>query len=95
MQDHPIICQSFEVADGVMSGDIMRDPNLVQAVVAQYQASREGPLGQSLISSAYVPSMYQLHSYTQLCRVDYLLTGLVSQWLVNPVSSTPRHAPSF
>lgn len=56
MQDHPILCQSFEVADGVMSGDIMRDPNLVQAVVAQYQASREGPLGQSLISSAYVPS---------------------------------------
>lgn len=58
MQDHPILCQSFEVADGVMSGDVMRDPNLVQAVVAQYQATREGPLGQSLISCAYVPSMY-------------------------------------
>lgn len=58
MQDHPILCQSFEVADGVMSGDVMRDPNLVQAVVAQYQATREGPLGQSLISSAYVPSMF-------------------------------------
>lgn len=57
MQDHPILCQSFEVADGVMSGDVMRDPNLLQAVIAQYQANREGPLGQSLISSAYVPSM--------------------------------------
>ncbi|KAJ4390760.1 hypothetical protein N0V93_004358 [Gnomoniopsis smithogilvyi] len=55
MQDHPILCQSFEVADGVMSGDVMRDPNLLQAVIAQYQTNREGPLGQSLISSAYVP----------------------------------------
>lgn len=86
MQDHPIICQSFEVADGVMSGDIMRDPNLVQAVVAQYQASREGPLGQSLISSAYVPSTYQKPSLIELCQPEHLLTGFVSQWLVNPVS---------
>lgn len=58
MQDHPIICQSFEVADGVLSGDIMRNQDIVQAVVAQYQASREGPLGQSTISCAFVPSMF-------------------------------------
>lgn len=56
MQDHPILCQSFEVADGVLSGDVMRNPDLVQAVIAQYQANREGPLGQSIISAAYVPS---------------------------------------
>ncbi|CAN8102310.1 unnamed protein product [Discula destructiva] len=55
MQDHPILCQSFEVADGIVSGDIMRDPTLVQAVIAQYMANREGPLGQSLISCAFVP----------------------------------------
>lgn len=53
----------------------MRDPNLVQAVVAQYQASREGPLGQSLISSAYVPSTYpETLLCTRLCRIDHVLT---------------------
>lgn len=57
LQDHPIVCESFEVADGVMSGDILRDPDLLKAIVAQYQSSQEGPLGQSIISSAFVPSM--------------------------------------
>lgn len=56
LQDHPIICESFEVADGVVSGDILRDPDLLQAIVAQYQSSQDGPLGQSIISSAFVPS---------------------------------------
>ncbi|KAG6368204.1 hypothetical protein INS49_002405 [Diaporthe citri] len=55
LQDHPIVCESFEVADGVVSGDILRDPDLLKAIVAQYQSSQDGPLGQSIISSAYVP----------------------------------------
>lgn len=57
LQDHPIVCESFEVADGVMSGDILRDPDLLNAITAQYQGSQDGPLGQSVISSAFVPSM--------------------------------------
>lgn len=92
MQDHPILCQSFEVADGVMSGDVMRDPNLVQAVVAQYQASGEGPLGQSLISSAYVPSMCGL-SLPGSVRSS-LLTLTVLQWLALLACLTPRLASS-
>lgn len=56
LQDHPIVCESFEVADGVVSGDILRDPDLLKAIMAQYQRSRDGPLGQSIISSAFVPS---------------------------------------
>lgn len=69
MQDHPILCQSFEVNDGVMSGDVMRDPNLVGAVAAQYQATREGPLGQSLISCAFVPSTFCKHfAQTGVCE---------------------------
>ncbi|GAB1317361.1 hypothetical protein MFIFM68171_07571 [Madurella fahalii] len=55
MQDHPIVCQSFEVADGTSSGDVMRDPAVVQALVGMYQASGDGPLGQSNISVAYAP----------------------------------------
>lgn len=63
VQDHPIVCESFEVADGVMSGDILRDPDLLKAIVAQYQSSQDGPLGQSIISSAYVPSMLSYFDY--------------------------------
>ncbi|KAH0444703.1 GMC oxidoreductase [Colletotrichum camelliae] len=55
MQDHPVVCQSFEVDDGVPSGDVLRDANILNALVGQYQATREGPLGQSTISSAYMP----------------------------------------
>jgi choline dehydrogenase-like flavoprotein len=55
LQDHPIVCQSFEVNPDVPSGDILRDPNILNAVVGQYQASREGPMGQSTISVAYTP----------------------------------------
>ncbi|KAM7220113.1 hypothetical protein V8F06_004441 [Rhypophila decipiens] len=54
-QDHPIVLQSFEVADGVQSGDVLRDPAVMQALMEMYQASRAGPLGQSNISSAYTP----------------------------------------
>ncbi|KAK1984481.1 hypothetical protein LZ30DRAFT_586110 [Colletotrichum cereale] len=55
VQDHPLVCQSFEVDDGVPSGDVLRDGNVLNAVVGQYQATRGGPLGQSTLSSAYLP----------------------------------------
>lgn len=55
VQDHPIVCQSFEVAEGVPSGDVLRDPNVLQALIGMYQGSGEGPLGQSVISVAYAP----------------------------------------
>ncbi|UKZ74075.1 hypothetical protein TrVFT333_001730 [Trichoderma virens FT-333] len=55
LQDHPITCQSFEVNPGVPSGDVLRDPNVLNALVQQYQDGGKGPLGQSNISVAYVP----------------------------------------
>lgn len=55
MQDHPIVCQSFEVKDGMPSADVLRDPNVLNALLAMYQASGDGPLGQSVISVAYAP----------------------------------------
>lgn len=65
LQDHPIVCESFEVADGVVSGDMLRDPDLLKAIMAQYQSRQDGPLGQSIISSAFAPSMLP-HSVYQL-----------------------------
>lgn len=55
MQDHPIVCQSFEVKDGVESGDVLRDPNVLGALIGMYQNGGAGPLGQSNISVAYAP----------------------------------------
>ncbi|KAK2016481.1 GMC oxidoreductase [Colletotrichum eremochloae] len=55
VQDHPLVCQSFEVNDGVPSGDVLRDGNVLNTVVGQYQATREGPMGQSTLTSAYLP----------------------------------------
>ncbi|KAK3376378.1 hypothetical protein B0T24DRAFT_592052 [Lasiosphaeria ovina] len=55
LQDHAIVCQSFEVNDGVASADVLRDPNVLQALIGMYQAGGAGPLGQSNISVAYTP----------------------------------------
>jgi choline dehydrogenase-like flavoprotein len=55
MQDHPVVCQSFEVAEGTPSGDVLRDPAVLKALLDMYQASGDGPMGQSNISIAYTP----------------------------------------
>ncbi|WYZ37638.1 hypothetical protein EsH8_II_001144 [Colletotrichum jinshuiense] len=55
VQDHPIVCQSFEVNDGIPSADVLRDGEVLNAIVGQYQATQEGPLGQSTVSAAYAP----------------------------------------
>jgi choline dehydrogenase-like flavoprotein len=55
VQDHPIVCQSFEVNDNTPSGDVLRDPNVLNALISQYKATGGGPLGQSNISGAFVP----------------------------------------
>ncbi|KAK4086528.1 aryl-alcohol dehydrogenase [Purpureocillium lilacinum] len=55
LQDHPLTCQSFEVKPDVPSTDVVRDPNVLNALVAMYQESQAGPLGESNISVAYAP----------------------------------------
>jgi len=55
LQDHPVVCQSFEVAEGVPSGDILRDPAILESLLGMYQANGAGPLGQSNVSTAYTP----------------------------------------
>ncbi|KAK2760407.1 hypothetical protein FQN54_002477 [Arachnomyces sp. PD_36] len=55
LQDHALVCQSFEVNDGVPTGDLFRDPNILNAAVAQYKENGAGPMGSSTICSTYMP----------------------------------------
>ncbi|KAK0619555.1 hypothetical protein B0T14DRAFT_585247 [Immersiella caudata] len=50
--DHAIVYQSFEVNDEIPSADILRDPQVIQALMQTYQADGAGggPLGQSNMS---------------------------------------------
>lgn len=55
LQDHPLVSQCFEVRDDVPTAKAMADPNVMQALMQQYQTERAGPLGMSAMASAYVP----------------------------------------
>ncbi|KAJ5962301.1 hypothetical protein N7501_007242 [Penicillium viridicatum] len=55
LQDHAITSINFEVADDQVSGDIMRDPNVVQALIKLYEETHGGPLAGMPLSMAYLP----------------------------------------
>ena len=55
LQDHCFTTVSFEVADGQISGDVVRDPTIVAALLKQYQETRSGPLSGVPLSLAYAP----------------------------------------
>jgi choline dehydrogenase-like flavoprotein len=55
VQDHPVVCQSFEVKPEVPSMDALRNPSVLEVALAQFQDGGQGPLGQSNISAAYLP----------------------------------------
>ncbi|KAJ4386222.1 hypothetical protein N0V93_009115 [Gnomoniopsis smithogilvyi] len=57
LQDHPLASISFEIADDQISGDIMRDPKIVQAIMEQYQVTGKGPLSGTPLTFAYTPLM--------------------------------------
>ncbi|CAI7613830.1 unnamed protein product [Penicillium bialowiezense] len=57
LQDHALTTINFEIADGQVSGDILRDPNVVQAVMKLYAETNGGPLAGMPISMAYLPFM--------------------------------------
>ena len=44
LQDHPMTSVSYEVNEGVMTGELMRDPEFVQAVTNMYSDHKTGPL---------------------------------------------------
>lgn len=53
LQDHVLASISFEIADGQISGDIMRDPNVIEAVTKLYQETHAGPLSGTPLSFSY------------------------------------------
>ncbi|KAL4810681.1 hypothetical protein BDV18DRAFT_165324 [Aspergillus unguis] len=55
LQDHGVICLNYEVADGVPSGDMARDPTVAAAAMAAYEKDGSGPLGMVPIVSAFMP----------------------------------------
>ncbi|KAK7744550.1 hypothetical protein SLS53_003435 [Cytospora paraplurivora] len=55
LQDHVFAPVSFEVADGQVTRDVVRDPAVVEAMVKQYTESRSGPLGDVPLTFAFLP----------------------------------------
>jgi choline dehydrogenase-like flavoprotein len=55
LQDHPLTSISFEIADGQVSSDIARDPNVVQSLLKLYAETNGGPLAGMPVSMAYLP----------------------------------------
>lgn len=55
LQDHPEVTINYEVADNQISGDILRDPKVVEAVSKVYEETRSGPLSGMPVSMAYLP----------------------------------------
>ncbi|CAI7611421.1 unnamed protein product [Penicillium discolor] len=55
LQDHGTISFGYEVADGMPSGDMARDPAISEAAMAAYQKDGSGPLGMVPLISAFMP----------------------------------------
>lgn len=55
LQDHGIVSFGYEVADGMPSGDMARDPQVAAAAMAAYQKDGSGPLGMVPLVSAFLP----------------------------------------
>lgn len=55
LQDHGIVSFGYEVADGMPSGDMARDPAVAGAAMAAYQKDGSGPLGMVPLVSAFMP----------------------------------------
>ena len=55
LQDHPMSGMCFEVADGLPTIDMIRDPSVIQSAMEAYQSARAGPLTSSFHSIASLP----------------------------------------
>ncbi|KAI1440622.1 putative GMC oxidoreductase [Annulohypoxylon stygium] len=55
LQDHGFVPFSWEVADPMTSGDQMRNPSVVEAVMGAYQGAKAGPLSVNALASAFFP----------------------------------------
>ncbi|KAJ5345669.1 aryl-alcohol dehydrogenase [Penicillium brevicompactum] len=55
LQDHCISSISYKVSDDQVSGDVMRDPQVVQSAMEQYHKTKSGPMVGMPMSVAYLP----------------------------------------
>ncbi|KAJ5766322.1 uncharacterized protein N7511_003938 [Penicillium nucicola] len=55
LQDHAIVSFGYEVADGMPSADMARDPAVAAAAMAAYEIDGSGPLGMVPFTSAFMP----------------------------------------
>ncbi|KAL7622876.1 hypothetical protein AAE478_006555 [Parahypoxylon ruwenzoriense] len=59
LQDHGFVPFSWEVAEPMTSGDQMRNPSVVRAVMGAYQEAKAGPLSVNSLASAFFPLQNQ------------------------------------
>lgn len=55
LQDHVLASIILEVAYDQVSGDVMKDSNIVKPVIRVYQDTQIGPLSDTPLSFAYTP----------------------------------------
>jgi choline dehydrogenase-like flavoprotein len=55
LQDHGLVCFGYEVADGMPSGDMARDPAVAAAAMEAYKKDGSGPLGMVPLVSGFMP----------------------------------------
>lgn len=55
LQDHGYVPFSWEVADPTTSGDQLRNPAVVEAVMGAYQAAKAGPFSVNAFATAFFP----------------------------------------
>ena len=55
MQDHALASISFEVNDGILTVEALKDPQAREKVMEMYMTTQSGPLTSSAICSAYMP----------------------------------------
>ncbi|KFY63367.1 hypothetical protein V496_03996 [Pseudogymnoascus sp. VKM F-4515 (FW-2607)] len=70
LQDHGAVLFGYEVADGLPSGDMARDPVVAAAAMAAYQKDGSGPLSMVPIVSAFMPCLdFPLDERAQLLQI--------------------------
>ena len=79
LQDHAAVTLGLEVADGVPSGDVLRDPKVFEAMMHLYKTTGTGPLAASTYTSAFTPliDLRGNKGQTELTQLltDYLPEG--------------------
>lgn len=92
LQDHLMCGLSYEVKDGVITGDVMRDPNVVQQVMELYQTSKSGPLAMGgSYTFAYTPLLDFLDNPGKPTRQE--LVDLLDRY--NPEMNDALTDPNF